>query len=371
MALRVRGESVDEIIGAVAAMRAKMLRVEAPADAIDIVGTGGDHSGSYNVSTLAAIIVAACGVPVAKHGNRAASSQLRRGRRAGGARRQDRPRPPQALTRCLARGRLGFMFAQTPSRGHAPRRPGARRARHPHDLQPARTAVQPGRRRRARCSASSPRPGSSRWPQVLSDLGSERVWIGAWLRRPRRDHHDRPDAVVALEDGAIRRFTITPEEVGLPLRAARGPAGRRSRRTTPRALRAVLDGARTPIATSRCSTRPRRSSSPAGATTCARGRAAPQAHRRGAAAGDARPPRRGLQRVTDSRRMSDILRQIEAYKRQEIADAKARVPLAELERRAARRPRRRAASRRRSRRRSRRGRPALIAEIKKASPRRA
>jgi anthranilate phosphoribosyltransferase len=74
MALRMRGETADEIGGAVRAMRSRMVTVKAPADAIDIVGTGGDHSGSYNVSTLAAIIVAAAGVPVAKHGNRAASS---------------------------------------------------------------------------------------------------------------------------------------------------------------------------------------------------------------------------------------------------------------------------------------------------------
>ena len=75
MGLRVRGEALSEIVGAVEAMRSRMLRVAAPANAIDIVGTGGDGSGSYNVSTLAAIIVAACGVPVAKHGNRAASSK--------------------------------------------------------------------------------------------------------------------------------------------------------------------------------------------------------------------------------------------------------------------------------------------------------
>ena len=61
MALRVRGESVEEITGAVTAMRAKMLRVKAPDDAIDVVGTGGDGSGSFNVSTLACLIVAACG----------------------------------------------------------------------------------------------------------------------------------------------------------------------------------------------------------------------------------------------------------------------------------------------------------------------
>src|SRR6202790_1259379 len=75
MGLRVRGETVDEITGAVTAMRAKMLTVVAPDDAIDVVGTGGDASGSYNISTCAAFIVAGAGVPVAKHGNRALSSR--------------------------------------------------------------------------------------------------------------------------------------------------------------------------------------------------------------------------------------------------------------------------------------------------------
>src|ERR1700691_6694481 len=75
MALRVRGETVEEITGAVAAMRARMLRVTAPPNAIDVVGTGGDASGSVNISTCAALIVARAGVPVAKHGNRALSSR--------------------------------------------------------------------------------------------------------------------------------------------------------------------------------------------------------------------------------------------------------------------------------------------------------
>src|SRR5215475_14636823 len=75
MGLRMRGETVDEITGAVTAMRAKMLTVEAPDDAVDVVGTGGDASGSYNISTCAAFIVAGAGVPVAKHGNRALSSR--------------------------------------------------------------------------------------------------------------------------------------------------------------------------------------------------------------------------------------------------------------------------------------------------------
>jgi anthranilate phosphoribosyltransferase len=110
MALRVRGETIEEITGAVSAMRSKMLPVRAPADAIDVVGTGGDASGSYNISTCAAFIVAGAGVPVAKHGNRALSS------RSGAADvlaalgvRIDVP--PDHISRCIAQAGIGFMFA--------------------------------------------------------------------------------------------------------------------------------------------------------------------------------------------------------------------------------------------------------------------
>ncbi len=75
MALRVRGETVEEITGAARVMRAKAVSIDSPAGAIDTVGTGGDNSGSYNISTATALVVSACGVPVAKHGNRAMSSK--------------------------------------------------------------------------------------------------------------------------------------------------------------------------------------------------------------------------------------------------------------------------------------------------------
>src|SRR5215469_7470889 len=75
MALRVRGESVDEITGAARIMRAKALAIEAPPGTIDTVGTGGDASGTFNISTASALVVTGCGVPVAKHGNRAFSSK--------------------------------------------------------------------------------------------------------------------------------------------------------------------------------------------------------------------------------------------------------------------------------------------------------
>src|ERR1700730_1052247 len=79
MAMRVRGETVPEITGAVRAMRARMTAIEAPADAIDVCGTGGDGAGTLNVSSAVTFVIAGCGVPVAKHGNRALSS------RTGGA----------------------------------------------------------------------------------------------------------------------------------------------------------------------------------------------------------------------------------------------------------------------------------------------
>src|SRR5271155_2874893 len=125
MALRVRGETVDEITGAVSAMRAKMVRVQAPPDAIDVVGTGGDASGSFNISTCAALIVAGAGVPVAKHGNRALSS------RSGAADvltalGVNINLTPEAIGLCIAKAGIGFMFA--PAHHPAMKNVGATRA---------------------------------------------------------------------------------------------------------------------------------------------------------------------------------------------------------------------------------------------------
>jgi anthranilate phosphoribosyltransferase len=110
MALRVKGETVDEVTGAVETMRLKMTPVSAPGDAIDIVGTGGDAKGTYNISTCAAFIAAGAGLKVAKHGNRALSSK------SGAADvlmalgiKIDLT--PEQISRCIDDAGIGFMFA--------------------------------------------------------------------------------------------------------------------------------------------------------------------------------------------------------------------------------------------------------------------
>src|SRR5690606_41872262 len=110
VSLRAVGEPVDECSRASATMRAKMLPLKAPADAVDIVGTGGDASGSYNVSTCAAFIAAGAGVPVAKHGNRALSSKSGAAD-ALAALGADIEICPDTIAACIAEAGVGFMFA--------------------------------------------------------------------------------------------------------------------------------------------------------------------------------------------------------------------------------------------------------------------
>ena len=130
MAMRVRGETVPEITGAVRAMRARMTAVAAPAGAIDVCGTGGDDAGTLNVSTAVTFVVAGCGVPVAKHGNRALSS------RTGGADvltalGVNVDVPLERLPDILRAANCAFLFAPAPPSVDAARRRAARRTRAP------------------------------------------------------------------------------------------------------------------------------------------------------------------------------------------------------------------------------------------------
>jgi anthranilate phosphoribosyltransferase len=242
MALRVRGETTDEIAGAVKAMRDKMLRVDAPADAIDIVGTGGDNSGSFNVSTLAAIITAACGVKVAKHGNRAASSRsgaadvlTALGVKVG--------LEPAMVTRCIEEAGVGFMFAPT---HHASMR----------HVAPAR--IELGTRTIFNLLGPLANPAgvkrqllgvfSESWieplAKTLQTLGSERVWVVYGRDGLDEISTTTETAVAALEDGVIRRFVITPEEAGIERARPEDLKGGEAEYNAA-ALRAVLAGEKT------------------------------------------------------------------------------------------------------------------------------
>src|SRR5712691_2046370 len=199
MGLRVRGETVDEITGAVTAMRAKMLTVDAPADAIDVVGTGGDASGSFNISTCAALIVAGAGVPVAKHGNRALSS------RSGAADvlaalGVNIDLTPEQIGLCIREAGIGFMFAP---------------AHHPAMKNVAATRVELGTRTIFNLLGPLSNPAgvrrqmigvfSKQWTQplaqVLKNLGAECVWVVHGSDGLDEITTSGPTSVTALENG--------------------------------------------------------------------------------------------------------------------------------------------------------------------------
>ena len=214
MALRVRGETVEEITGAVTAMRAKMLRVHAPPDAIDVVGTGGDASGSFNISTCAALIVAGAGVPVAKHGNRALSS------RSGAADvlaalGVNIDLTPEQIGHCIREAGIGFMFA--PTHHPATKNVGATRA----ELG-TRTIFNllgplsnPAGVRRQMIGVFS-RHWTEPLAQVLKNLGAECVWVVHGSDGLDEITTSGPTSVTALEKGVVRNFEISPDDVGLP-----------------------------------------------------------------------------------------------------------------------------------------------------------
>jgi anthranilate phosphoribosyltransferase len=240
LALRVRGETADEITGAVSAMRQKMLRVKAPAAAIDIVGTGGDGSGSLNISTLASIITAACGVPVAKHGNRAASS------RSGAADTLTAlgvkiGLQPEGVERCVREAGIGFMMA--PTHHAAMRNVGPTRAELGtrtifNLLGPLSNPAGVTRQVIGVFSAAWLEPMA----EVLRNLGSERVWITHGLDGLDEITTTGPTKVVELKNGAIHAFEVTPEEAGLP-RAEPAALRGGDPHQNAEALIAVLDGA--------------------------------------------------------------------------------------------------------------------------------
>lgn len=213
MGLRVRGETVEEITGAARIMRAKAAHMEAPPGAIDTCGTGGDASGTYNISTAAAIVVASCGVPVAKHGNRALSSK------SGSA---DVLAALGVKIDCdmslvhksLWEANLGFLMA--------PRHHSAMR----HVAGPR---VELGTRTIFNLLGPLSNPAGTRrqivgvfsdaWlgpvAETLGRLGAERAWVVHGSDGLDELTTTGPSMVAEWKEGRVHRFEVTPEAAGL------------------------------------------------------------------------------------------------------------------------------------------------------------
>ena len=240
MALRTRGESVDEIAGAAAAMRAKAAHVKAPAGAMDIVGTGGDGKGTLNISTATAFVVAGAGVPVAKHGNRALTSK------SGTADAMTELGitvmiPAEAAQKAL--DACGICFMMAPMHHSAMRH-----------VMPARLEL--GTRTVFNILGPLTNPAGVKYQltgafseamlrpmaETLKALGT----IGAWLVHG-SDGTDElsicgPSAAVMLKDGKITETIVHPEDAGLPLHPFSEIVGGTAAENVAK-LKALLDGA--------------------------------------------------------------------------------------------------------------------------------
>ena len=244
MALRVRGETVAEITGAAKAMRAKMLTIDAPEGAIDTCGTGGDAKGTHNISTATALVVAACGVPVAKHGNRALSSK------SGAADvltalgvnvDAEMPLVQQALNEA------GICFLMAPRHHSAMRHVGP-------------TRVELGTRTIFNLLGPLSNPGrvkrqllgvfAAEWVEplahVLKGLGHERAWVVHGADGLDELSTTGPSHVAELKNGEITTFQVSPADAGLPIATLQDLKGGDAEENA-RALGAILSGEGGPL----------------------------------------------------------------------------------------------------------------------------
>lgn len=218
MALRARGETVEEIAAAAIAMRDHALKVAAPDDAVDTCGTGGDGAGTFNISTASALIVAGCGVPVAKHGNRSASS-LSGSSDVLSALGVKLDIPPALITRCIAEAGVGFMFAALhhQAAGHAA---AARKALGVRTLfnvlGPLSNPAGARRQLMGVFAKDLVRPIA----EVMPRLGVERAWVVHGSDGLDEITTSGPTHVAALENGVVKEFDVTPEDAGLARAAA-------------------------------------------------------------------------------------------------------------------------------------------------------
>lgn len=242
MAMRVRGETVAELTGAVRALRSRMTPVAAPENAIDVCGTGGDNAGTLNISTAVTFVVAGAGVPVAKHGNRALSS------RTGGADvltelGVDVDTPLERLPDVLRAANCAFLFAPRhhPSMRHAGGVRVELGTRTIFNL--LGPLASPARVRRQLTGVFAPE-WSRPVAEALRALGSTSAWVvhGGGLDELTVAGENQ---VVALRGGEVTAFTVTAEDAGLPrspIEAIRGGDAALNAAS----LTALLEGAKGP-----------------------------------------------------------------------------------------------------------------------------
>jgi len=239
VALRLKGETVEEIAGMARAMREHSLRVEVDGPLVDTCGTGGDAQGTFNVSTAAAFVAAGAGARVAKHGNRAATSACGSADvlEALGAKID---LPPEGVARCIREAGFGFMFAQTyhPAMKHVagPRREIGIRTVF-NVLGPL---TNPAGAQAQVLGVARPEL-APKMAAALQRLGSRRVLVVHGQEGLDELSLSGPSTVHEVQGDRSREYTVSPEEVGLtsaPLEAIRGGSAQENAST----LRAVLDG---------------------------------------------------------------------------------------------------------------------------------
>jgi len=243
LGMRVKGETVGEIAAAVSIMREKMVPVEAPAESIDIVGTGGDGAETLNISTAASIVVAAAGVPVAKHGNRALSSKSGASDvlQALGI---NLDIPPEKISQSIREAGIGFMFAP---------------AHHPAMKHVGPTRMELGTRTLFNLLGPQSNPAGARrymlgvfsrhWVEpVAAALMANRA-TSAWVV-----HGDSgldelsttgPSFVASIKGGNLTSFEVTPEDAGIPRGTLADIKGGDPAHNAAR-LRELLDGVKSP-----------------------------------------------------------------------------------------------------------------------------
>ena len=243
MGMRVKGETVGEIAAAVSILRAKMVPVQAPADAIDIVGTGGDGAGTLNISTATAFVVAGAGIPVAKHGNRALSSK------SGSAEALQKlgislELTPEQIAACIREAGIGFMFA--PNHHPAMRHVGPVRA-------------EMGVRTMFNLLGPQSNPAGvkryllgvydNEWVEPVAAALLANQAHSAWVV-----HGDSgldelsttgPSFVSQIKNGNLTSFEITPEDAGLPRASLEDIVGGDPEHNAGQ-VRKLLDGAKGP-----------------------------------------------------------------------------------------------------------------------------